>query len=624
MMYRLVIVSLGAFAALLAPVAMSSADAAWPPAPAKLMTRWSSDVTTVSPLPEYPRPQMVRADWQNLNGMWDYAVTPAGLPAPPKRYDGSILVPFPYQSALSGVMKPLDPTKRLWYHRNIHFLPKWATQKLLLHFGAISWQADIFINGQQIATHRGDYDAFTVDVTDAAKGGDFDLSIQVYDPIQTSGQPRGKQVSGSYGIYYTASSGIWRTVWLEPVGAASIDHLQMKPDVDNSALKLTAVGYGTDPFDRVEAIASVGGKEVGRVEGPIGNELSLPIPTPHLWDFTDPFLYDLKVTLFHGVGKVDEVTSYFGMRKISTGKDDKGILRPMLNNKFVFQIGVLDQGFWPGGLYTAPTDEALKYDILMTKKYGFNVSRKHVKVEPDRWYYWCDKLGLMVWQDMPSADLGGDNRLNDDQAADFKTELKAMVDGLYNHPCVIQWEIFNEAWGQHDTFPLTQWLATYDPTRLVDSVSGFNLYPVGNVTDKHSYPGPISPNPDAARIAALGEFGGISTSFPGHMWVDASQAIGYNKIGDPSLITTGYPDLMQKVWPLVSAPGLSAAIYTQLTDVEQETNGLMTYDRLPKMDSYVIRSANRVPSGTPGEFVQGDAPQVTSPVPTTTPAPSTH
>jgi hypothetical protein len=610
-MYRPAAIFLGALIILIALPTMSFA---WPPKPAKLMTAWAKDVSPDKPWPEYPRPQMVRANWQSLNGMWEYAITPGPLTAPPKDYVGPILVPFPLQSALSGVMKPIDPTQRLWYHKEVPIDPKWAAQRLLLHFDAVCWQADIFVNGQQLATHRGSYDAFTVDITDAVKGQPtFDLVMRVYDPIDTGGQPRGKQVAGSHGIYYTASTGIWRSVWLEPVGPASIDHLQMRPDVDNNALKLTAAGAGTDPFDRVEAIASSRGKEVGRVEGPINTELTLPIPGAHLWDFTNPFLYDLKVTLFHGVGKVDEVTSYFGMRKISLGKDDKGILRPMLNNKFVFQIGVLDQGFWPDGLYTAPTDEAIKYDILMTKKYGFNVSRKHVKVEPDRWYYWCDKLGLLVWQDMPSADLGGDNRLNDDQAAEFKTELKAMVDGLYNHPCIIQWEIFNEAWGQHDTFPLAQWLTTYDPTRLVDAVSGFNLLPAGSVTDKHSYPGPVSPTPDAAHIAVLGEFGGITTELAGHSWVDASQTVGYNKIGDPSLITAGYPDLMQKVWPLVPAPGLSAAIYTQLTDVEQESNGLMTYDRLPKADPYVLRTANRVPAGTAGEFIQGDAPEVMSP-----------
>jgi hypothetical protein len=282
----------------------------------------------------------------------------------------------------------------------------------------------------------------------------------------------------------------------------------------------------------------------------------------------------------------------------------------MINNKFVFQIGVLDQGYWPGGLYTAPTDEALKFDILMTKKYGFNVSRKHMKVEPDRWYYWCDKLGLMVWQDMPAADLGGDNRLNDAQAAQFQKELTAMVDGLIDHPCIVQWDLFNEGWGQHDTRPLTEWLRGYDPTRLVDAVSGFYDMGCGQVIDKHQYPGPAAPDPEDKRIAVLGEFGGITTAYPGHLWVDPKAVFGYNPVGDPSLLTTSYPDLLRSVWPLINKPGLSAAIYTQLTDVEQEANGLMTYDRLPKMDPFVIRGANRVPGGTPGEFMQGEAPDV--------------
>lgn len=576
----------------------------------KMATVYAKNVDPTHPLPEYPRPQLQRTAWVNLNGHWDYGVTEPGLTKP--RVDGQILVPFPIQSALSGVNRPFDPAKRLWYHRSVIVPREWLGQRVLLHFGAVSWQAVVYINGQPAGTHRGDYDAFTVDVTDAAKGGTFDLAVEVTDPIDTGGQPRGKQARGPYNIYYTASTGIWRTVWMEPVGVASVDHLVLKPDVDHSALQVTVVGAGTDPFDRVEVIASSQGKEVGRVEGAVGSELSLPVPNAHLWDFSDPFLYDLKVTLFHGVGKSDEVTSYFGMRKVSVGKDPAGILRPMLNNKFYFQVGVLDQGFWPEGLYTAPTDEALKYDIIMTKKYGFNTSRKHVKVEPDRWYYWCDKFGLLVWQDMPSADLGGDNRLDDEQAAEFKKELGAMVLGLFNHPCIVQWELFNEAWGQHDTGPLTTWLQQLDSTRIIDSVSGFHLMGVGQVIDQHTYPGPSSPTPDDNRIAVLGEFGGITTAYPGHLWVDPSKTVGYNTIGDPSLITTGYPDLMRKVWPLVAKPGLSAAIYTQLTDVEQEANGLMTYDRLPKIDPFVIRQANRVPSGTPGEFVQGDVPAVTT------------
>ncbi len=578
-----------------------------------LATPFAAGVDLAKPLPEYPRPQLARKDWQSLNGSWQYAVTDATATKPV--YSGQIVVPYPYQSQLSGVGKPFDPKQRLWYHRMVAVPPAWNGRRILLHFGAVSWQAVVMINGQQAAVHRGDYDAFTVDVTDAAKAGSFDLAVQVADPIDTpaGGQPRGKQVTTAHTIYYTASTGIWRTVWIEPVGQAYVDHLVMKPDVDNSALLLTVAAANADPFDRVEVIASSQGKEVGRVEGQVGQEVTLPISSPHLWQFNDPFLYDLDVTLYHGVGKSDEVTSYFGLRKVSLVKDTAGILRPMINNKFVYQVGVLDQGFWPEGLYTAPTDEALKYDILMTKKFGFNVSRKHVKVEPDRWYYWCDKLGLMVWQDMPSVELGDDTRLSDAQAAQFKTELTAMVDGLSNHPCIIQWDLFNEQWGQHDTRPLTDWLMSYDPTRLVDSASGYHDYHCGQVVDEHAYPGPASPTPEDHRIAVLGEFGGITTAYPAHVWMSSTTPFGYGKTGDPSLLTANFPSLMRSVWPLVTKPGLSASIYTQLTDVEQELNGLMTYDRIPKVDPQVIRGANRVPGGTPGEFFQGDAPQVSLP-----------
>ncbi len=580
---------------------------------APLMSGFAVQVDPSKPLPEYPRPQLMRPDWQSLNGFWQYAVTDAATTQP--AYSGQIVVPFPIQSQLSGVNKPFDPTMRLWYHRTVSVPPTWKGQRILLHFGAVSWQAIVLLNGQQAAVHRGDYDAFTVDVTDAARNGTFDLTVQVMDPIELpfGGQPRGKQVTTPHSIYYTASTGIWRTVWIEPVGQAFIDHLAMTPDIDNGALKITVAGANTNPIDRVEVVASSQGKEAGRVEGQVGQELTLPIQNPHLWQFSDPFLYDLKVTLYHGVGKSDEVTSYFGMRKVSLAKDPAGILRPMINNQFVFQVGVLDQGFWPEGLYTAPTDEALKYDILMTKKFGFNVSRKHVKVEPDRWYYWCDKLGLMVWQDMPSVDTRRNVHLTDAQTAQFRTELTAMVDGLSNHPCIIQWIIFNEEWGQHDTKPLTDWLMAYDPSRLVDSASGFHDYGTGQVSDMHKYPGPGAPKLDDQRIAVLGEFGGITTAYPGHMWESSTATFGYGKTGDPSLLANKFPSLMLSVWPLITKPGLSASIYTQLTDVMQEANGLMTYDRIPKIDPLVIRGANRVPDGTPGQFVQGDAPQVTSP-----------
>jgi beta-galactosidase/beta-glucuronidase len=588
--------------AILSFAAMTIPASAWQMQQAKLMTPWAKNVTPTTARQEYPRPQLVRKQWLNLNGLWQYAVTPLTVQTPPAASDGEILVPFPFQSALSGVMKPFNPRMRLWYRRTVSVPSEWRGQRLLLHFGGVSWEADVFIDGKPAATHRGDYDAFTVDVTDASQGNSFQLDVAVLDPIDTGAQARGKQVVGSHSIYYTASTGIWRTVWIEPVGTTYINRLRLTPDVDAGVIRLIVTAGGADPFDRCEAVASSKGVEVGRVEGPLDSEISIPIPHAHLWDFNDPFLYDLKVALWHGSQKSDEVTSYFGMRKISTAKDAQGILRPQLNGKFIFQIGPLDQGFWPDGLYTAPTDEALRYDIQMTKKFGFNVTRKHVKVEPDRWYYWCDKLGLGVWQDMPSCDPGSDTRLTDEQAAQFQGELKAMVDGLWSHPSVIQWQVFNEAWGQHDTIPLTRWLKNYDPTRLVDAVSGFNLMPVGDVNDKHTYPGPGAPNPDASRISVLGEFGGITTQFPGHMWTDPGATFGYNKIGEVSLLASDYPTLMKKVWPLIQSPGLSAAIYTQLTDVEQEANGLMTYDRIPKVDPAIIANANQVPAGMPGTF----------------------
>ena len=582
-----------------APPAKTPAPA-WQPGKAPLMTKWATEVTPDKALPEYPRPQMVREEWQNLNGLWDYAVTAEASTKEPAPYDGKILVPFAMQSALSGVMKPFDPTKRLWYHRTLEIPAKWAGQRVLLHFGAVSWDATVNVNGTQVAHHKGDYDAFTVDITDALKpGAPQDLVVSVLDPIQTGGQPRGKQVTGSYGIYYTASSGIWQTVWLELVPKAAIDRLKLTPDVDGAALKINVAAHGADPADQVEAIVTTKDGEVIRAKGAVGTDWTLALPNPHLWSFDDPFLYDLKVTLIHGGQPGDSVASYFGMRKIALGKDAKGILRPMLNGKFVFQLGPLDQGFWPDGVYTAPTDDALRYDIEMTKKFGFNTTRKHVKVEPDRWYYWCDKLGLLVWQDMPSADLGQNVRLNDAQAAQFEVELKAMIDGLWNHPCVIQWEVFNEEWGQHDTFRLAQWVKTYDSTRLTNAVSGFEKFHAGDVTDDHSYPGPSAPHPDDQMISVLGEFGGITVDYPGHMWTEASKTVGYNPIGKPDLLAHDYPELMKKIWPLIDNPGLSAAIYTQITDVEQEANGLMTYDRIPKVDPEIIRAANQRPPEAP-------------------------
>jgi hypothetical protein len=362
-------------------------------------------------------------------------------------------------------------------------------------------------------------------------------------------------------------------VWIEPVAQASIASLKMTPDIDKGMLNLTVTGQGTENGDTVEAVATDGGKEIGRVTGPVGSELSLPVANAKLWSPDSPFLYDLKVELHHGGQSTDSITSYFGMRKIAVAKDEKGVPRIFLNNKVVFQLGTLDQGYWSDGLYTAATDEALRYDIEMSKKYGFNFDRKHVKVEPDRWYYWCDKLGLLVWQEMPSTtgDCGDDPpRVTDEQAKEFEKELKAMIDGRGNHPSIVVWILFNERWGQYDTHRLTEWLKQYDPSRLVDSASGWTDFHVGDINDRHSYPGPDAPKQDGVRASVIGECG------------------GFNEPG-----TTQYADLMKKVWPLIDSEGLCAVVFTELMDAESEISmPLLTYNRVPKVDPKIVAEIN--------------------------------
>ena len=377
------------------PMVPSARAAEWQQAAGPLKTRWAKDVTPANALPEYPRPQLVRKDWLNLNGLWDI-----------KLGDGpevKVLVPYPIESALSGVMKHAD---RMTYRRSFDIPKGWSGRHVLLHFGAVDWETKVSVNGKELGTHRGGYDPFSFDITAALKQeGTQDLTVEVFDPTNDGGYPRGKQTLSPGGIMYTPSSGIWQTVWLEPVAEAHIESLQLVPDVDGGCLRLTVKGSGT-----VEAIASDGGKQVATISGYAGSELKLAIPNPKLWAPGSPHLYDLRVSLKSNGKDVDVVTSYFGMRKIALGKDDKGITRPLLNGKFVFQVGPLDQGFWPDGIYTAPTDDALRFDVAEMRRLGFNCVRKHIKVEPARWYYWCDKLGLMVWQDMPSVNSYGGNK----------------------------------------------------------------------------------------------------------------------------------------------------------------------------------------------------------------------
>jgi hypothetical protein len=575
--------------------------AEWKPAQGPLATRWAKDVTAEKALPEYPRPQMVRKDWQNLNGLWQWAEAGEGDAVPSgKDLNGTILVPYPIESALSGVMKHTD---RLWYRRMFTVPKDWAGKRLLLHFGAVDWEAAVYVNGKKVGQHRGGYDPFTFDITEMVKAdGPQELIVGVFDPTDKGGQPRGKQVLSPGGIMYTPTTGIWQTVWIEPVAKTCVGDIMLTPDVDGKCLRLTVNAAGDATGATVEAIALSGTKDVGKVSGKVGEELRISLADVHLWSPDDPFLYGLKVELKVGGNTVDAIESYFGMRKIGLAKDEKGILRPMLNGKFVFQVGPLDQGFWPDGLYTAPTDEALRFDIEITRKLGFNMTRKHVKVEPERWYYWCDKMGLMVWQDMPSG-----NNNSPEARKQFEQELKALVETHRNHPSIILWVVFNEGWGQYDTPRLTARVKEMDPSRLVSNASGWTDNKTGDVMDIHVYPGPGSPKPEEKRAAVLGEFGGLGLGVEGHTW--KKEHWGYKGMAGRDDLTRQYELLFQKVYQFRDDPGLCAAVYTQITDVEVECNGLLTYDRaVVKPDMARVAAVNQ------GDFSQVPPPPIIKPV----------
>ncbi len=553
----------------------------WKPADNPLTTPWTGQVRADHPLPEYPRPQMTRAKWTNLNGLWDYAIAPKDA-ARPARFAGDILVPFAIESALSGVKRPLRPDERLWYRRTFT-ATHGKSERLLLHFGAVDWSAEVFVNGKSVGSHQGGYDAFSFDITGALKPGSApqELAVAVWDPTDASLHPRGKQVLEPNGIWYTAVSGIWQTVWLEPVPAVHIRELAFVPDIDARQLRLTVQSSAAAEFT---ATARLKGVVMGSISGKTGTEVRLPIRMLAAWTPDSPTLYDLDVKLRSG----DAVTSYFAMRQVEMAKDAAGHNRIALNHLPLFLIGPLDQGWWPDGLYTAPTDEALRSDIETLKKLGFNMCRKHVKVEPARWYYWCDRLGFLVWQDMPSATERGrstsvrkgnaeDAVFTADEAAAFERELRALVHGLANSPSVIAWVPFNEGWGQHATNDVLKLVKSLDPSRLVDGPSGWEDRGFGDFKDMHVYPGPgmFPLMPD--RISVLGEFGGLGLPLDDHLWWN-KRNWGYRTFEDRAKLQAGYEDLIDKLQPLVRE-GLAAAVYTQTTDVEGEVNGLMTYDR---------------------------------------------
>lgn len=568
------------------------------PLPTPLQTRWATEVTPENVQPGYPRPQLVRQDWLSLNGTWSYALT-GKRSKEPDEFDGDILVPFPVESALSGVALRADERK-LWYRRSFSLPESWQGQRILLHFGAVDWEATVWVNDQEMGTHKGGYDGFSFDITDALTNkGEQTLVVSVLDPSDTGTQPRGKQVRQPGGIWYTSTTGIWQTVWLEPVPEVSITDLKMTPDIDANVLELAVRTSGEESDLSVEATVLADGEIVKEEKVKLGNDLSLRIFNAKRWSPDEPFLYDLKVKLLKDGEVVDEVSSYFGMRKISAEKDEIGVMRLFLNNEPLFQYGLLDQGFWPDGLYTAPTDEALRYDIEVTKQLGFNMIRKHVKVEPARWYYWADKLGILVWQDMPSGDAFVDNgegeiTRNASSAEQFELELSRMVDALANHPSVVMWVLFNEGWGQYDTARLTEWFEERDPTRLVNSVSGWNDMGVGDVRDIHSYPGPNAPQQYEDRASVLGEFGGLGLAIDGLTW-QAEANWGYQEYGDAVVLLEAYNKLIRRLRYLSVEEGLAAAVYTQTTDVEVEVNGMMTYNRaLIKMDPVQVKWTNRI------------------------------
>jgi hypothetical protein len=576
----------------------------WQPAPGPLRTRWAKDVSPENAHREYPRPQMARKDWLNLNGLWEYAIRPRD-DARPASFDGQILVPFAVESALSGVMKPVSDTDRLWYRRTVEVPAAWSGQRVLLHFGAVDWEVQVWVNGKEAGGHRGGYDPFTIDITSAlAASGPQEIVVGVLDPTDRGTQPRGKQVLRPNGIWYTPVTGIWQTVWLEPVPQASIARLKMVPDAAAGSLRLEVEMRGALPAGaRVRAEARDDTRVVAAAAAGPGEPLLLKVPEPRLWSPDSPFLYSLRVALASGTGgeapTVDQVESYFGLRDIRIGKDERGITRILLNKKPLFQYGPLDQGFWPDGLYTAPSDEALRFDIEVTRRLGCNLARKHVKVEPDRWYYWCDRLGLLVWQDMPS----GDRHIRGDQpdlvrtpesARQFELEWQAIIESLWNHPSIVMWVPFNEGWGQFDTARIVEWTRRHDPTRLVNGASGWTDRGVGDVHDVHIYPGPGSPDPEPARAAVLGEFGGLGLPLKGHTWQD-ERNWGYRSFTTREALGDAYLALIENLRPLIGSPGLSAAIYTQTTDVEIEVNGLLTYDReVMKLDAERLAAAHRL------------------------------
>ncbi len=560
-----------------------------------ILTKWSSDVDPLKPWLSYPRPDMVRNEWISLNGLWDYAITPKDIK--PDKWDGSILVPYPVESALSGVKKRISETESLWYRRSFKVPNRWKNRNLLLNLEASDWETTVWVDGKEVGKHSGGYDPFSFDITNLLGDNKLhELLVCVWDPTDKGTQPRGKQVSSPGGIWYTPTTGIWQTIWIEPVNKTHIASFRTVTDADNGIISIKTLVENEDA-NTLKITVKKDGKKIATESGESNKAISLHIENPLLWSPEKPDLYDIIIELKNGNKTIDKVNSYTGIRKVALGKTSDGFTRILLNNKFVYQNGPLDQGFWPDGIYTPPTEEAMLYDLKMTKAMGFNMLRKHVKVENRIFYYLCDKMGILVWQDMPSGDkhISGDQpdiEKSQEATQQFEYELKRMIETKYNHPSIIMWVPFNEGWGQFETGRITQLIADYDTTRLVNSASGWTDRGTGDISDIHHYPDPVCQPAEEKRAIVLGEFGGLGLPVQNHTWEKRNW--GYRNMEDSLQLLTKYEQYYNDVYRFVKENGLSATIYTQTTDVETETNGLMTYDRkINKMGVENVLRANK-------------------------------
>jgi beta-galactosidase/beta-glucuronidase len=592
---RSLVIGVAIVAASLAP----AVAAEWKPAAAPLMTEWGRKVTPDDAWREYPRPQLVRPEWECLNGLWDYAIVdrppgesgPPGVDGvPPAAWDGKILVPFCVESALSGVGRRVTPGQHVWYRRGFTVPAAWKAKRVVLRFDAVDWHATAWLNGARLGDHAGGSDPFSFDVTPHLRAGENELVLRVWDPTDEGAQPRGKQVTRPESIWYTPVTGIWQTVWLEPVPAAHVTGVFPRADLAKGEVEFTVevTGAGAAP-PQVRITGDTGGGRGVLATGPAGRPLRAPVAKPRPWTPDDPHLYPVEVELVAADGTVvDGVKTYFAMRSIAVGKDERGVQRLLLNGRPLFQVGPLDQGWWPDGLLTPPSDAAMRYDVEVLKRLGMNMLRKHIKVEPARYYHHCDTLGILVWQDQPSGMQKGrkqnvkpaaaeDAPFTAGEKAQFRSELGGMIDRLRFFPSIVVWVPFNEGWGQHDTNEVLRWVKERDPTRLVDGPSGWTDRGFGDMKDMHAYPGPdmFPVLPDRASV--LGEFGGLGLPVKGHLWKDADNW-GYKSYQSEAELQAAYGDLMDRLRDLVDK-GLAAAVYTQTTDVEIEVNGLMTYDR---------------------------------------------